>query len=515
MPTLECLYNILNDPIVHTRRRNGNRRVDTLPEVLFALGADDVVAFEHLMAHQTHAWHAFAVQLAALTLHNAGRTESATTVEDWQALLLDLTGGDNAPWCLFVHDLSLPALLQPPVPEGNLSGFKNIMVTPDELDILNTAKNHDVKASRLRNPSPDHWLYSLVMLQTMQGILGAGNYGIARMNGGYSSRACVAIAPGVDLGARFRRDVSALLESRDAIAENQGLAPSGGFGLLWLKPWDGQSRIAWSDCDPFFIEVCRRIRFTVSDSQLRALAAPTKDRRLDAEGRKGDTGDAWTPVQRDKATALTVSGTGFTYKLLYELMAGENYQGGVAQQIRASERADATFYVWAFVRGKGVTKGLHERRVPLPPKVRARLANKAERQALGAVAKYRIDTVARMQKDVLKPAICVLLQAAPSKLDLSDDRAKRWLESFEQAVDANFFPALWADLDLPVNDANASWEAWVYHCAKRELDNAIASVPLPSIARYRAVAEAESVFYALKRKHFPSLITSLQGAKDA
>lgn len=512
---LECIYSTLHEPIVHTRRRDGSQRVDTLPEVLLALSTDDVVSFGHLMAHQTHAWHAFTVQLAALALHSAGRTEAVKTADDWQALLLNLTNGAIAPWCLVVNDLSLPAFLQPPVPEGNLSAFKNRMVTPDELDILITAKNHDVKAARIRTPSLDHWVFSLVVLQTMQGFLGAGNYGIVRMNGGFSNRACVAISPGTDLGARFARDVAVLLENRDLLVERQSLQQTGGVGLLWLKPWDGQARLAWSECDPFFIEICRRIRFTTETGTLRVFGAPTKDRRLDADVRKGDTGDPWMPVQRDKATALTVSGAGFTYKLLNELMTSDNYQRGVAQEIRPSERADATFYTWAFVRGQGVTEGLHERRVPLPPKVRARLAKKEDRQALGTVAKHRIDTVAKMQKDVLRPAICVLLQAAPNKLDLSDDRAKRWLESLDQAVDNNFFPALWADLELPVNDANANWEAWVFSCAQKELDNAIASVPLPSVARYRAIAEAQNVFHALKRKHFPSITTPQYGAKDA
>jgi CRISPR system Cascade subunit CasA len=50
--------------------------------------------------------------------------------------------------------------------------------------------------------TPEHWFYALLTLQTMQGFLGAGNYGISRMNGGFASRPSVGLAPSDRWGMR-------------------------------------------------------------------------------------------------------------------------------------------------------------------------------------------------------------------------------------------------------------------------------------------------------------------------
>src|SRR5690606_28027650 len=126
-----------------------------------------------------------------------------------------------------------------------------------------TAKNHDVKIDRIDRPTVEHWIFALITLQTMQGFLGAGNYGIARMNGGFSSRPCVTYASGLSEAERFRRDVRILLEQRDALIEDYGFAQRGELGLIWCKPWDGTTSLAFDELDPFFIEICRRIRLTV------------------------------------------------------------------------------------------------------------------------------------------------------------------------------------------------------------------------------------------------------------
>jgi CRISPR system Cascade subunit CasA len=77
---------------------------------------------------------------------------------------------------------------------------------PDLIDVLATAKAHDVKRSRMVAARPEHWAYALCTLQTMQGFGGAGNYGIARMNSGFGTRTAVAVTPSLRWGARFRRD---------------------------------------------------------------------------------------------------------------------------------------------------------------------------------------------------------------------------------------------------------------------------------------------------------------------
>ena len=61
--------------------------------------------------------------------------------------------------------------------------------TPDSIDMLATAKNHDLKASRVSAAESDAWLFALMTLQTCEGWGGATNYGISRMNSGSGSYA--------------------------------------------------------------------------------------------------------------------------------------------------------------------------------------------------------------------------------------------------------------------------------------------------------------------------------------
>jgi CRISPR system Cascade subunit CasA len=56
--------------------------------------------------------------------------------------LLKLADGSEAAWHLVVDDVSQPAFMQPPVPEGSLeeAKYSSDIQTPDELDMLVTSK---------------------------------------------------------------------------------------------------------------------------------------------------------------------------------------------------------------------------------------------------------------------------------------------------------------------------------------------------------------------------------------
>ncbi|HSR53538.1 MAG TPA: type I-E CRISPR-associated protein Cse1/CasA, partial [Acidobacteriota bacterium] len=233
----------------------------SLPRVLNLLGAGEKVEFAGLQAYQQYAWHAFLVQLAALAAHRSGFSDLAVDESAWKSALLELSGkAGEAAWCLLNADLQQPAFLQPPVPEGSLKTFKRVMETPDVLDVLVAAKNHDVKQARILRPRRDHWVYALVTLQTIEGFMGRGNYGIARMNGGFGSRPSLGFATGLDWSQRFRHDVRTWRRERDQLIGDYGYPQSGGAALLWLQPWDGQEQVQLQSCDPFFIEICRRVR---------------------------------------------------------------------------------------------------------------------------------------------------------------------------------------------------------------------------------------------------------------
>jgi CRISPR system Cascade subunit CasA len=160
-------WNLLDEPLIGVETSDGARRGASLPEVLALLGRDEVRAFTAMQAHQQHGWHAFVVQLACIALHHGGESEPRQGAQRWRELLLALTRRSE-PWCLVVEDLSQAAFMQPPVPEGTLEGFKDAHRYPDEIDVLVTSKNHDVKATRIAVPRPEHWIYALATLQTME-----------------------------------------------------------------------------------------------------------------------------------------------------------------------------------------------------------------------------------------------------------------------------------------------------------------------------------------------------------
>ena len=503
----ERRFDLLTEPLLRVRLRGKTVEDATLTRVLALLSAgDDLLDFPGLRVHQNHAWHAFLVQLAAMSLHRADRTNPPADENDWRELIRGLTGGTDEPFCLVTDDLSKPAFMQPPVPEGNLKKYKNEVVTPDQLDMLVTAKNHDLKAFRVASPLPEHWVYALVTLQTMEGFSGRANYGIARMNSGYGNRPCVTRLPGFGLGGRFRRDVQVLLAARSDLVDEYGYSDSGGVGLLWMEPWDGTESLAFSGCDPYFIEICRRIRMTSDGDSLQTLRASTNSPRVEAGESKGNTGDPWTPVSRE-GTGLTVPSAGFDYKRTAELLLGGDFRPSRAQE-PISGGDEPLFFATAMTRGQGKTEGQHQRIVPLPKKIRRMLgrgASPTERDRLAQRAQQRIDDAGTLRKRVLRPALQALFQAGPEKIDFTDDRPAAWLALLEGEVDQVFFDHLWRDADQDEEEAQLRWQRELFDLAGRLLTLAQERVPLSSARQYRAWSASERVLYGAARKAFPDI----------
>src|SRR5579863_4059522 len=142
-PMPEIRWNLLTDEILTIVRAGDSAHAVSLPDVLALLSTNIPIEFAALQPHQFHAWHAFLVQLAAIALHSAGGDALLSTAADWRSWLRDIAGGDD-PWCLVTDDLDRPAFMQPPVPERNLKGWSEPVSFPDELDVLVTAKNHDL-----------------------------------------------------------------------------------------------------------------------------------------------------------------------------------------------------------------------------------------------------------------------------------------------------------------------------------------------------------------------------------
>ena len=515
--TAVLLWNLLDEPLIRWRSTDGGALHSTsLPQLLAAMSANEVRDFPALRPHQRHPWHAFLVQLGAIALHHAQKSQPWHSVADWRAALLALTPNDpdGAPWCL-VAPADRPALLQAPVPGENPSTWNNLLHAADALDMLVTSKNHDLKAARARHAQADDWLFALLSLQTQEGFLGAGNYGISRMNGGFASRPGVGVAAAGAWGLRWQSDVASLLGQRERIAGDYGLAPTGGHALLWLLPWSGKDALALEALDPLYIEICRRVRLAAPQGRIQAHVTGSKVARIAAKNSNGVTGDAWTPIETAKAKALTLSRNGFDYKLMSELIAGDGYTLGAAWRLDGwSQNTPLQAIAQATVRGQGKTEGYHERRVPISPKLR-RLLTSGQRPLVANLAKKRIQAIADMRKLLW---ISLSLLFANGENDSGNDaisqRASRFVQPFEQHEDTRFFDDLAQHIEAEGAQQETVYLQWLLGLAERAeavLQHAFVAGPRSGMQRYKAQSAALSRFHAGlrggKKPPFPELVS--------
>lgn len=508
------VLSLLDEQLIRARRvKDGQLVRYTLPGLFVAMTKDEVRDFPALRAHQRHPWHAFLVQLAVQALHLANVVAPFETEQAWRDALLALTPQhpDGEAWHIVTpHDR--PAFLQAPVPGGRLDSWKNQFHAADELDMLVTSRNHDLKCARMRSCEVDDWVMALVSLQTQDGYLGAGNWGISRMNGGFANRPALGAVAKGHWGRRWGRDVSVLLDGRDTLVEHFGFRTQSGIGLVWVKPWDGDSSLLFGDLDPFYIEICRRVRFSFTNGVLTALATGSKVPRIEAKARHGVTGDPWLPVDIVGAKALSIGHRGFDYQLAAELVFGQEYQHSLAQELREEDGADGiVILAQGVARGKGKTAGYHERRVPISPRVREMLRMR-HTDLLARVASERVKIIG-LVRSVLWTALGTLFDNGARKdkfTDSAKDKATDHAKPLEIGEDARFFDDLNAEIESDQPETvRLLWMLGLVGRANTILHDAFNSGPRSGEQLYRARAAALSRFHAGVRneKTFPSLAT--------
>ncbi|HKJ88844.1 MAG TPA: type I-E CRISPR-associated protein Cse1/CasA, partial [Gammaproteobacteria bacterium] len=357
--------------------------------------------FPGLQPHQWHAWHTFLVQLAALATADLS-AGLPTTEEGWRLALRGMTDEHplDEPWCLVVPNLEQPAFMQPPVPEGSLKKFSGPYEAPDasDLDVLVTATDHDVKVERQIRAEEDNWTFGLIAYQTLSGFSGKNNYGVIRMNGGYATRPLVGLAWTREWTDLFRRDLAVLRENHDSLKRAKGL-PSASWQLLWVAPWDGETTISWADCDPYAIEVARRVRLQETQGVLRAWRRSTPAPRLSPKSDilKGNVGDPWIPLSTE-GKAANVSATGWDYDRLRQILLEDGYAWAPCQHHQEDDPQRLWFYAVGLARGQGKTEGFHERWIPIPPFVASRLFANESRRELGEIAQERVNRTGEARK---------------------------------------------------------------------------------------------------------------------
>jgi CRISPR system Cascade subunit CasA len=505
----EAAMNTLLEPLVSVSSHDERVSVQSLPGLLAALARGEVAGYPAQRAHQRHAFHAFTVQLAAIALHRAGLSAPPQEEAAWRDLLRALTPEfpDDEPWRL-ISPPDKPALLQAPLPGGKIADLKNRMTTPDQLDMLVTSRNHDIKQAVMTDASLEDWLFALVTLQTMEGIMGAPNKGISRMDGGYGNRAAISVAPPGGASEHWRRDARRLLELRGSLAP--AIYPAiGGISLLWLELWDGLKSLNPGQLDEFYIEICRRVRLTEKGGRVVAFAGGSEVRRvLPIPG--GVTGDPWSPVEVEKGgkiKALTVNAAGFGYRRMAKFLFDKDIAHAPLQEIGPDD-AEQGLHVLAraLVRGRGKTEGYHERRVPLSRKA-SRGRGRAFFDEAGTICHQRVELAGAMQNGVLKFALFVLFQNGPEKVKMDDKgsqaKAEPFLRRFDAEVDRSFFPDLWDeveaepgdDTDTARHEARCAWVNKLYRLGETLLSDAEHEVARSSRRSYRAVARARDALW--------------------
>lgn len=543
-PIPEQSFNLLFEPVIRTIPSGAL----TLPSLLAALSSDRIDSFPALRPHQIPLWHMFLVQLAALALHAAGRIDLAQTEEEWIGLLRALTPEhpDDAPWRLVVSDWTKPAFLQPPVPaDMNLPDGPS---TPDGLDMLITARNHDVKWEICSHSEPDDWIFALVARQTGEGYGGSGYYGISRMNGGSSSRPFLGLAPTTDgsgkgatvrPGAHFRRDVLVLLEDRADPSDCDDIRPpfpeTGGIGLTWIEDWPEDHQIPLLSLDRWFIESCQRIRLAHDGEKISSRKGSSKSERIDAKTFKGVLGDPWALVLRSEAKILTFTANGFSYPKMVDYLFSNEQEWVLpllARPSRKETEEGRTMLVVAagIARGNCTTNGTSRREIPIGGRILRRIGTRSGRSDLHSVAKTMLK-----EAEVFDAAIRDALVLAAfggdvdglaatnktgSRMGTLRERSKKARDRFDRCVDALFFEQLWVrfeaqDLGLGAVDAIRLGFLGILHREARGcFESELPSIPCHAVRRLRAETRARSRFIGVVRKGFPELFSTIPNEVD-
>ena len=516
------MFNILTDKLIRMDISADSRVEASLPEVYAALMADEVESFPALRPHQRHALHACLSQLGAMAMHRADMTEPPMDAAEWADIIRGLTPDflDDEPWHLVVDDIIKPAFMQPPASSVEklseylykskkgryepANGKKPLLRTPDELDMLVTSRNHDLKSTIVVEPSVDDWIFSLIALQTDSAQDGVGNYSVSRIRSAYSARPAISIAPAskqgtVRWGGHVRRDIDALTEHREDFADN-GVTTDDGLTLLWVRPWDGTAREALllGQLDHFYIDICRRVRLCIRGETIVGVRATSKSPRV-SKTNQGRANDPWIPVDDDNL-ALNVGPAGLTYNRLTDYLSSWDWP--MLLEPTPSEQSSGlpTFLVARSLkrntRKQGMTEGYGERIIQLIPEATAQSDGLKK---LGDIAKDRVEQIGIVQR-ILSHAIQTFIAGGDSGKSTSEhrNRARKWLNGLDEIVDRTFFDHLQAEFKASDADERdrirKAWLMGVVNDARILLQDATDSLPCPAIHRYKARFNAEGLF---------------------
>ena len=506
------MMNLLIDPIFRVQTPEGPATAN-LPELLTLLGEDRIESLLGLQRHQEDAFHIFCCYLAGAVLIRQGETDPRQTAAFWLEGIRALTRQegceDDSAWMLVVDDPTKPAFMQPPASSKEVfeHDYKPKAATPDALDVLQTARNHDVKSSRGSHAQAEQWILALISLNGMVGYVGAGNYGIARMNGGFGSRACVGWKKTARAGGRFIHDVGRLIHLRDSLLMEPYPYSNIGTVLTWLSVWDGEAGRSLSRLDPFFIETPRRVRMRRYDHAIQCLGATSRTAQVAADQWNGNLGDPWTPIKTETNESFTPNPSGFTPQLLRDILFSDGF-AAAPMMIADGESGWVVLTARIRERRKGNPEGFHEATIRVPAGARLPLFGRgAARDRLASLSKHGLDNASDVRQG-LRNALFSLMEGGPEKINYDADQVSKWVDSSTRLFLLNwsphFFDWLWTTVDIPDDtEALRPWFNELRRLAQETLDRATERAPQRHGRSYRAKTKAQGIFFGSLKKNFP------------
>ncbi len=443
----------------------------SLPELFAAFERDEAASFPALQGHQTWPWHVFLVQLACHCLEIAIANEKTQlpepdparpwelvgvhTPEEWYDMIRAIVPDgaqlypDDEPWCLVVDDWSKPAFMQVPVADADKKDYKGEAVHPDDLDLLVSSKNFDIKSGAVVSSIED-WVFALISLQTNAGFLGRGNYGCARQNGGWSCRPIFTLQSRTTPGSRWGRDARVILEhlhgggSDDdeiyTVCENPD-----GTRLLWLEPWNGTHSLQPRDLHPLFIEISRRLRAQLRGGEVIFKKAASKTIRVDSSATCGDLKDPWEPTISDEKN-VKVFGSKPDYANIARILANAKIKTSKSKEekfnrpllLRYHEGIDPLTGVSAccsaVMKGQGKTEEYIENTVPVD------VEELIDTTSLWTAAQEMLTLIKNAKNSVLGVALAEYMSCGKSAdgrgdVDWNSTPVKDWTAPIKDAMD--------------------------------------------------------------------------------
>ena len=398
--------NLLEDRFFTTKNIFGKKVEKTLnlPELFYALCQNEIFSFPKLQEYQSHSFYSFLANLMALCLDMEIDAYTNTkvldvsilknkSISDWNGLLESLRGHHTTAFDLIVDDRNKPAFFQPPT-NMKLKGDVDLEKkndptrdTPDNFSLLHDKRDFCIKRSQIKKDSIEHWIYSLITIQTSCNYGGLGWYQSAKMASGTATRICASFVDKPFFSSRILRDVPLMLSNRLALKETFDLSIDiESNKLLWLVPRDANTEITLNSCHVLFIDCARIYRLSMCEKgNVSVFGSGSKNVFIkNMKEYRGVLGDFWLPivqrnidgVSKSSAIELKKDGSGFDYETMINIMLNTSVKTPALALSSESNQFKQGFLLLEGVSSGGncKTSGFHKKYIPMTKGVLSRFA---------------------------------------------------------------------------------------------------------------------------------------------